>query len=130
MSSDNQAKAQKLLARLSSVLSSPDAGPESKATTSSDSSSCPVSPAAREAFNPKTGLPADLERESAASSSSSASLGTSRQQSNIPMADYVPKHQEDNGSGTWLYPSEAMFYKAMQKKGWDPREDDMRAVGP
>lgn len=123
MSEDSEkvAKAQKLFARLSPVLSS-----STPLASSSSSSACPVSPQAMEAFNPKTGLPADLEKDS--SKLSSTSLGISRQQSSIPMADYVPKHQEDNGSGTWLYPSEFMFYSAMKRKGWDPREDDMKAV--
>eukprot|EP00955_Chlamydomonas_euryale_P068664 360194-Chlamydomonas_euryale.AAC.9 len=28
----------------------------------------------------------------------------------------------------WMYPSEHMFFNAMKRKGWDPREDDMPAV--
>jgi cytochrome c heme-lyase len=118
---EKEAKAQKLFARLSPVLSS---APDNAAGAPS---ACPVSPSAREVFNPKTGLPADLEKESSKLSSSS-SLSSTRQQSSIPMADFVPKHQEENGSSTWLYPSEAMFFKAMQKKGWDPHEEDMKTV--
>ena len=26
---------------------------------------------------------------------------------------------------TWTYPSEQMFFNAMRRKGWVPREDDM-----
>jgi cytochrome c heme-lyase len=28
----------------------------------------------------------------------------------------------------WVYPSEQMFYNAMKRKGWQPEEDDMRAI--
>jgi cytochrome c heme-lyase len=27
--------------------------------------------------------------------------------------------------GTWVYPSEQMFFNAMRRKGWSPREEDM-----
>lgn len=42
-------------------------------------------------------------------------------------ADTMPHHQQQ-GSGHWVYPSEHMFYNAMQRKGWDPQADDMRSV--
>jgi cytochrome c heme-lyase len=50
--------------------------------------------------------------------------------SNIPRGDFKPVHQEDvpsNGE-TWVYPSEQMFFNAMKRKGWEPKEEDMRAV--
>ncbi|EKX52083.1 hypothetical protein GUITHDRAFT_65435, partial [Guillardia theta CCMP2712] len=28
----------------------------------------------------------------------------------------------------WVYPSEQMFYNAMQRKGWEPNENDMHAA--
>lgn len=30
--------------------------------------------------------------------------------------------------GNWQYPSQQMFYNAMRRKGYDPQEQDMRAV--
>ena len=33
-----------------------------------------------------------------------------------------------DAGGSWEYPSEQMFYNAMKRKGWDPREEDMRAT--
>ena len=31
-------------------------------------------------------------------------------------------------SGTWQYPSPQMFYNAMRRKGYEPKEEDMRTV--
>ena len=38
-----------------------------------------------------------------------------------------PGHQDGAGR-VWLYPSEQMFFNAMQRKGWRPSEGDMRTV--
>ena len=32
-------------------------------------------------------------------------------------------------TATWTYPSEQMFFNAMLRKGWSPREEDMRRCG-
>lgn len=45
-------------------------------------------------------------------------LGTWRQNSSIPSGK----------DPVWVYPSEQMFYNAMKRKGWSPKEDDMPAV--
>jgi cytochrome c heme-lyase len=75
-------------------------------------------------------------------------LPTERQRSSIPRGDFVPGHQEDKtaqelaksggktgdgGEGgedkkNWVYPSEQMFFNAMNRKGWGPKEEDMPVV--
>jgi cytochrome c heme-lyase len=30
----------------------------------------------------------------------------------------------------WIYPSEQMFFNAMKRKNWSPREEDMKFVVP
>ena len=37
----------------------------------------------------------------------------------------IPKTGTDQ---TWDYPSEQIFFNALRRKGWDARENDMRAV--
>ena len=78
-------------------------------------------------------------------------LSKHRERSSIPMADYRPAHQP-NGTETWTYPSEQQYYNAMQvktavlyftpdhipslssllndhqRKGWNPREQDMSSI--
>jgi len=58
--------------------------------------------------------------------SQSTNLPTERVVSSIPMGSEKPHHQE--GGGLWQYPSQQMFYNAMKRKGWDPKEEDMPAV--
>ena len=45
-------------------------------------------------------------------------LSTARVESTIPTS----------ADGAWVYPSDQMFYNAMRKKGYEPREEDMRTV--
>ncbi|CAG8577214.1 16873_t:CDS:2 [Funneliformis mosseae] len=61
-------------------------------------------------------------------------LDTSREHSSIPCV--IPESTtsnrigENNSEKVWIYPSEQMFYNAMKRKNWDPREEDMRVVVP
>ena len=81
-------------------------------------------------------------------------LPTSRVRSTIPRGDFTPGHQENasgsDGSATtkpredtetaatttnnkedepkWVYPSEQMFFNAMKRKGWGPKEEEMPVV--
>jgi cytochrome c heme-lyase len=50
-------------------------------------------------------------------------LDTTRTVSSIPMAEQVD-------SKYWIYPSEQMFFDAMRRKNWDPKEVDMKTVVP
>lgn len=72
-------------------------------------------------------------------------LSTERVMSSIPKtSEFTPPHQEQGNSfgrywlagaqlartdaPVWEYPSEQMFYNAMKRKGWDPKEQDMTSV--
>ena len=65
-------------------------------------------------------------------------LPTSRVRSSIPRGDFTPAHQENADVNTkqtentdetkWIYPSEQMFFNAMKRKGWGPKENDMPAI--
>lgn len=49
-------------------------------------------------------------------------LSTEREVSTIPRADGTDQK--------WIYPSEQMFFNAMRRKNWDPKERDMSVVVP
>ena len=55
-------------------------------------------------------------------------LDQRRQASSIPMARQGDDMPAPSGQGTWMYPSQQMFYNAMKRKGWNPDENDMNAV--
>jgi cytochrome c heme-lyase len=68
-------------------------------------------------------------------------LGTHREVSSIPratpegaplsrLANNEQETGSDKSSGNWIYPSEQMFFNAMRRKSYDPREDDMRTIVP
>ena len=52
-------------------------------------------------------------------------LSTHREVSGIPKAE---GEAEAEASDTWIYPSEQQFYNAMKRKGWEPKEHDMKVV--
>ncbi|KAI9189839.1 Cytochrome c1 heme lyase [Blastocladiella emersonii ATCC 22665] len=60
-------------------------------------------------------------------------LPTDREASSIPRADAatpdVPAAKTD-ADGVWMYPSQQMFFNAMKRKNWNPREEDMEVVVP
>ena len=58
-------------------------------------------------------------------------LSKTRRVSSIPKAEFTPQHQDKEKGGReekWVYPSEQMFYNAMERKGWDPNASDMKSV--
>lgn len=58
-------------------------------------------------------------------------LSSQRAVSSIPKAESseTPAHQNGAAdSQRWEYPSEEMYFKAMQRKGWDPESKDMKAI--
>jgi cytochrome c heme-lyase len=69
-------------------------------------------------------------------------LATDREVSSIPRVATSPGEQpvstkpanneQETGSssGHWIYPSERMFFEAMQRKNFDPQVEDMRAIVP
>lgn len=66
-------------------------------------------------------MPTDLSQKPLPGQSTP--LETSRVTSSIPMA-------EIGESKFWVYPSEQMFFDAMRRKNWDPKEVDMKTVVP
>jgi|SRR6266498_937781 len=64
-------------------------------------------------------------------------LGTIRELSSIPRiipgsTNNNTSNQigENNNEKVWIYPSEQMFFNAMKRKNWNPREEDMRVIVP
>jgi Cytochrome c/c1 heme lyase len=51
-------------------------------------------------------------------------LDTTRVVSSIPTVD------ESGDTKHWIYPSEQMFFDAMRRKNWNPKEVDMKTVVP
>ena len=51
-------------------------------------------------------------------------LSTHRVKSSIPRGDA----KDESDAETWQYPSQQMFYNAMKRKGYSPREEDMDSV--
>ncbi|TYZ69011.1 hypothetical protein PybrP1_011251 [[Pythium] brassicae (nom. inval.)] len=54
-------------------------------------------------------------------------LSTARAVSSIPKSDFTPAHQSA-AAGHWEYPSEEMYFRAMQRKGWDPDAEQMKTI--
>lgn len=67
-----------------------------------------------------------LQLANASAEDAEPALSTNRAHSTIPVAqpESLPKHQQvsegHDGSSTWLYPSEKMFYAAMKRKVHTP----------
>jgi cytochrome c heme-lyase len=67
---------------------------------------------------PKSSNSADPYASSSSSSPASSSSGT-----------HAPDPDGDHEK-VWIYPSEQMFFNAMKRKNWNPREEDMKFVVP
>jgi cytochrome c heme-lyase len=103
-------------------------------------SSSPVQPSCdSSALDQSTASPAPT----ATGALSALRLGTEREISTIPRAlPTIPtpagarpaNNEKDTGAdkatGNWIYPSERMFFDAMRRKSFDPKETDMRAIVP
>ncbi|KAF7311607.1 hypothetical protein MKEN_01063700 [Mycena kentingensis (nom. inval.)] len=63
---------------------------------------------------------------SAPSPAQAPPLSTDRETSSIPRVDST----EGNGSGNWVYPSEAQFFAAMARKNHNPQAADMKTIVP
>ncbi|CAG8712531.1 19854_t:CDS:1 [Racocetra fulgida] len=58
-------------------------------------------------------------------------LDTTRQISGIPRSfPDSDKNKSKEVIENWIYPSEQMFFNAMKRKDWNPREEDMRVIVP
>jgi len=107
-----------------------DSKPSNVASHQQTSSACPVPHADRSAIlnssasedSPKNQMPTDLSQKPLPGQATP--LETNRVVSSIPTAD------NSAHSKFWVYPSEQMFYDAMRRKNWDPKEVDMKTVVP
>lgn len=111
-------------------MGSAESKPSSGASHQQAASGCPVPHQSRAAAlnspqtcpSTKNQMPTDLSQKPLPDQS--VPLETNRVTSSIPMAEEV------GGSKFWIYPSEQMFFDAMRRKNWDPREVDMKTVVP
>ncbi|KAJ2777708.1 Cytochrome c1 heme lyase, partial [Coemansia javaensis] len=80
------------------------------------------------AIDPRNNMPVVPEQH--------GGLSTARTVSSIPRADRYGEAGPSQCPGAdaskdmWIYPSEQMFFNAMRRKNWDPREEDMKSVVP
>ncbi|KAI8366693.1 cytochrome c/c1 heme-lyase [Radiomyces spectabilis] len=101
----------------------------------SETEKCPVDPSAYKHFLPQAspsdkGCDSDTFNESnympnisqTQQSDQKMPLGLDRETSTIPRAQ--------GSESKWIYPSEQMFFNAMRRKNWDPKEEDMPVVVP
>jgi cytochrome c heme-lyase len=70
---------------------------------------------------PKAANAADPYGENKAASSSTPSTSSA--------GAHAPDPDSDSDK-VWIYPSEQMFFNAMKRKNWNPREEDMKFVVP
>jgi cytochrome c heme-lyase len=112
----------------------PPPAPSQSQTQSSSSSASPVQTSCdSSALDQSTTSPAPT-------AASLLSLATDREVSTIPRAlpslptSRPANNERDTGSdkktGNWIYPSEQMFFDAMRRKSYDPKETDMRTIVP
>lgn len=92
----------------------------------SSSSAAAPSPASPQAPNPRAGLDTDRVVSSIPRSTSNPEA--------CPVEHGASANAEietgSHASGNWVYPSEKMFFEAMQRKGYDARTADMKTVVP
>jgi cytochrome c heme-lyase len=122
-------------ANLHSSNTSPS--PPASSTTQASSSSAAVQTSCDSStLNQSTSSPAPT----ATGLLSRLQLATDREVSTIPRAlPDLPtarpaNNERDTGSdkktGNWIYPSEQMFFEAMRRKSYDPKETDMKTIVP
>jgi len=112
------------------VMGNTDSNPSNAASHQQSSAACPVPHENRAAAlnassscpSPKNQMPTDLAQKPL--HGQATPLETNRVVSSIPTAD------GSNDSKFWVYPSEQMFFDAMRRKNWDPKEVDMKTVVP
>ena len=113
-----------LFARLASgqaCASSDGDGASTTATVAADAKN------ASSEVNPSNMMPKPNQKRA---SRQREKLSTDRESSTIPISernDALHEHQRD-ATTTWQYPSEQMFFNAIARKGWRPKEEDMTNV--
>lgn len=108
----------------------------SPAADSSDEAKCPVDPASYKHFLPQPASTAEgCESDSINASnnmpilSQQPSPGQKMKLSIEREISTIPRGGDPNEK-IWVYPSEQMFFNAMKRKNWDPKEKDMEVVVP
>ncbi|KAF9021305.1 Cytochrome c1 heme lyase [Haplosporangium bisporale] len=118
----------------SDTPSSSTSSPASSSSSSSSSSTLKI--------DPTNNMPASPDQFRIASQT--RDLNTEREISTIPKAANAADPYGEKGSSSgnhaadpdgdsdsvWIYPSEQMFFNAMKRKNWNPREEDMKFVVP
>ncbi|KAF9377968.1 Cytochrome c1 heme lyase [Podila verticillata] len=114
----------------------------SSSTSSLASSSSSSSSSSTLKIDPTNNMPASPDQFRIASQT--RDLNTEREISTIPKAANAADPYGEKGSSSgnhaadpdgdsdsvWIYPSEQMFFNAMKRKNWNPREEDMKFVVP
>ncbi|KAG7391932.1 putative ATP-dependent RNA helicase ddx49 [Phytophthora pseudosyringae] len=103
-------------------------------TDASETQGCPVDHTASAA---DAGLNAELMRvathaagftvHGSSAPSPDRRLSSARAVSSIPKGDLTPTHQTGT-EDKWEYPSEDMYFKAMKRKGWAPKAQQMKTI--
>ncbi|KAG5462081.1 MAG: cytochrome c/c1 heme-lyase [Olpidium bornovanus] len=74
--------------------------------------------------------PAPAPSSSSSSGSGCSSATTASATGPLDDASSPSGKKKNDASRVWVYPSEQMFFNAMRRKSWDPREEDMKVVVP
>ncbi|EPY53327.1 cytochrome c1 heme lyase [Schizosaccharomyces cryophilus OY26] len=90
----------------------------------SQETQCPVSPEVREAWLKSQ---SNKNRSQPNASASPVELPTDREISGIPKLLTDPNSEKEE---KWIYPSQKMFFEAMQRKNWNPNASDMKTIVP
>lgn len=93
---------------------------------------CPVEHGARSTWGGLLGSSSSSSASSSTSASASASASSSSSTSllgHLPTAREISSIPRADGE-KWVYPSEAQFFAAMERKQHNPRAQDMRVVVP
>ncbi|KAG0325137.1 Cytochrome c1 heme lyase, partial [Podila humilis] len=130
----------------STAASSSSASSSTSSSASESSKSVPAStstlPTTSLKIDPTNNMPTTPDQFRIASQT--RDLNTEREVSSIPKAPNAADPYNEKGSGNhaadpdgsadvekvWIYPSEQMFFNAMKRKNWNPREEDMKFVVP
>ncbi|KAK3820742.1 MAG: cytochrome c/c1 heme-lyase [Linnemannia elongata] len=116
----------------------PEGHPTVPTSSDGEPAKCPVSPEAHKHFMPRPTQDLATEREVSSipkAANSPDPYGDSKNKaagaasSGSGSGAHAPDPDSDQGE-VWIYPSEQMFFNAMKRKNWNPREEDMKFVVP
>ncbi|KAF9438382.1 Cytochrome c1 heme lyase [Entomortierella beljakovae] len=116
--------------------------PTQQDSSQASSANTKAKEAANLKIDPTNNMPSTPDQFRIASQQSE--LNTERESSTIPKSTDSPDPYGDDKKSfgahptdpdtdkekVWIYPSEQMFFNAMKRKNWNPREEDMKFVVP